>query len=54
MSYTAQIPDIESASISPNPVNMNGKFLISVLVSEITVTLEPYYYYSGDLYAGEV
>ena len=54
MSYQVQVPRIDSASITPNPVDFNAKFLISVTVSEETITLEPYYYYSGDLYAGEV
>lgn len=54
MSYQVQIPRIDSASITPNPVDFNAKFLLSVAVSEETITLEPYYYYSGDLYAGEV
>ena len=54
MSYQVQIPRIDSATISPNPVDFNTKFLLSVSVSGETITLEPYYYYSGDLYAGEV
>lgn len=54
MSYQVQIPRIDSASITPNPVDFNAKFLLSLSVSEETITLEPYYYYSGDLYAGEV
>lgn len=54
MSYQIQISKIDAAAITPNPADMNTKFLLSVSVSEQTVTLEPYYYYSGDLYAGEV
>ena len=54
MSYTAQIPVITAASATPNPVNTNGAVLLSVTVIEQTVTLEPYYYYSGDLNSGEV
>lgn len=54
MSYQIQVPRIDSASILPNPVSMNTKFLLSVLVVEETITLEPYYYYSGDIYSGEV
>lgn len=54
MSYQVQVPRIDSVSITPNPVDFNAKFLLSVSVSEETITLEPYYYYSGDLYAGEV
>ena len=54
MSYTAQIPRVDSAVITQNPVDFNTKFVLSVSVSEETVTLEPYYYYSGEIYAGEV
>ena len=54
MSYTAQIPRVDSATITPNPVDFNTQFMISVSVIEETVTLEPYYYYSGEIYAGEV
>ena len=54
MNYQVQIPRVESATISPNPVDFNTKFLLSVAVSEETITLEPYYYYCGDRYAGEV
>ena len=53
MRYQIQVPRIDSASIYPSPVNFNTKFLLSVTVSEETITLEPYFYYSGDLYSGE-
>lgn len=54
MSYTAQVPRVSSASITPSPVDFNTKFLLSVSVVEDTITLEPYFYYSGEIYAGEV
>lgn len=54
MSYQVQIPQVAEASAIPNPVDFNSSFILSVLVTEQTITLEPYYYYSGDLYAGEV
>lgn len=54
MSYEIEIPQVESARLSPNPVDFNTKFLISVEVIEKTITLEPQYYYSGEIYAGEV
>lgn len=52
--YPFIIPRVDSAVITPNPVDFNAKFVLSVSVSEETVTLEPYYYYSGEIYAGEV
>lgn len=54
MSYSVQFPHVESAIIDPNPVEFNTTFLISVEVIEETIILEPYSYYSGELYAGEV
>lgn len=54
MSYKVQVPRVLSSTISPNPVDFNTKFLLSVSVVEETITLEHYFYYSGDLYAGEV
>ena len=54
MRYQIQVPRIDAAVITPNPVDFNTQFLISVTVSEVTVTLEPQYFYSGEIYAGEV
>lgn len=54
MDYEVQIPKVESAVISPNPVYFNSSFTISVSIEEETIALEPYYYYSGDIYSGEV
>lgn len=54
MSYEVQIPSIKDAEITPIPATINQKFLLSVMVVEETITLEPYYYYSGEVYSGEV
>lgn len=54
MSYQIQIPQVEAAEIVPNPAEMNTRVLLSVTVSEVTLTLEPYSYYSGELFSGEV
>lgn len=53
MSYTAQIPRVDSAVIHPNPVDMNTPFLLSVSVIEETITLEPAYFYAGEINSGE-
>lgn len=53
-SYPVLLPKITAAAFSPNPANINSKTVLTVTVTEETVYLEPYYYYSGDLYAGEV
>lgn len=52
--YTAQIPVIESASFTPNPAAMNTTTLLSVYITEETVTLEPVWAYSDEIYCGEV
>ena len=54
MRYQIQVPRIDAAVITPNHVDFNTQFLTSVTVSEETVTLEPQYFYSGEIYAGEV
>jgi hypothetical protein len=52
--YQVLIPDISAASFSINPVSINGKTVLSVTVIERTITVEPDFYYSGDIYSGEV
>ena len=51
--YTAQIPKISDATINPNPVSMNGKVLLSVLVTDETVILYPEVFRSNEIYSGE-
>lgn len=51
--YTAQIPKITGAIITQNPVSMNGRAVLSVLVSDETVILYPEILYSGEIYSGE-
>lgn len=48
------IPQILAALITPNPATINQKITITVTVSEIEKFLEPTYFYSGEIYAGEV
>lgn len=48
------IPQILAALITPNPAEINQKITITVTVSEIEKNLEPTYFYSGEIYAGEV
>lgn len=52
--FVVKIFEITSAVFAPNPVNINSTTKLSVKVTETVKILEPYYYYSGDLYAGEV
>lgn len=52
--FVVKIFEIASAVFTPNPVNINSTTKLSVNVTETVKILEPYYYYSGDLYAGEV
>lgn len=53
MSYTLVVPQVDTVSIVPNPVNANTSFLIAIAVSEIEQILEPILIYSGTFYAGE-
>ena len=52
--YVVQIIEISGAVLTPNPADINSKVSLAVSVSETIKVLEPYYYHSGDLYAGEV
>lgn len=54
MSMTIQVPVVTAAEIVTNPVPINTKFTLTVIVTEAIAVLEPYYYYVGDIYAGEV
>lgn len=40
MSYTLLVPNIDSVSITPNPVNANTSYLIAIAVSEIEQIFE--------------
>lgn len=52
--YSILIPVITSSVFSVNPVDMNRKTVLSVTVIEKTVVLEPDFFYSGEIYSGEV
>lgn len=52
--YSILIPEITSASFSLNPADMNSKTVLSVIVIEKTMILEPEFFYSGEIYSGEV
>jgi hypothetical protein len=46
-------PQINSVTITPNPVNANTAFFIAISVSEVEVVLEPILIYSGTFACGE-
>ena len=52
--YEFLVPNIVSAKFSVNPVGINTKTVLSVVVTEKTVILEPEIYYSGEFYSDEV
>ena len=51
--YVIFVPQIDSAAITPNPVEANASLKISIVVSEIQKVLYPEWYYSGEIYSGE-
>ena len=53
MSYTLLVPQIDTVTITPNPVNQNTAFLLAISVSETEEILEPILIYSGTFYSGE-
>lgn len=52
--YAQIMPSVDSASISPNPAHINQYITISVSVSEDLILLDPVWFYSGQIYSGEV
>lgn len=54
MSVSVSVPVVAGVSLTPNPAAQSAALTIRVTVTEETRELQPYYYYSGDLYAGEV
>ena len=45
---------ISSPTFSVNPVRINTQTILSVIVREVTVTVEPEIYYANEFRAGEV
>jgi hypothetical protein len=52
-SYSVSIPKITAASFSKNPCLINEKIVLTVTVTEQTVSLEATTIYAGEIYAGE-
>lgn len=52
--FIVEIPKIDSASFSANPTYINNSIILTVAVSTETKILEPTYFYSDEVYAGEV
>jgi len=53
-SYVFSLPSISSATLSPNPVNINSSLSITVVATDSTVTLYAEDKYSGEFYGGEI
>lgn len=47
-------PFFQSASFSVNPVDMNQSTVLAVKVTDEFIILEPDFFYSGEIYSGEV
>ncbi len=52
--YIVLVPSINSATASPNPVNINSQFTLTISISEIEKILEPVKWFSGEVFSGEV
>ena len=52
-SYSVSIPRITAASFSANPCSINEKIVLTVTVTEQSVSLEATTIYAGEIYAGE-
>ena len=52
--YTTTMPQIVSAVFSINPASINQNVVLTVVVTETTIVLEPEKRFSGEFYLGEV
>ena len=52
--YVIYRPEIRSAVLTPNPAGINTSVRVSVSAEDVRVVLEPVWFYSGELYSGEV
>ena len=53
-SFTVNIPRITAASFSANPCSINEKIVLTVTVTEQSVSLEATTIYPGEIYAGDM
>ena len=56
MSVSVLVPVVQSASMSPNPANINNSVSLTVSVAEQIIVLDEIYPYCGqvNIYCGEV
>lgn len=52
--YAILQPVIKSAVFSVNPVGINNKTILTIEVEDKVIVLQPYFYYSNDIFSGEV
>ncbi|WP_438312210.1 hypothetical protein [Sporosarcina sp. FA9] len=53
ISYRIKTPSVESISLTPNPVNQNAAFIVSVVAAEIEIFLPPKFVYCGTFSSGQ-
>lgn len=54
MSYVVTIPEIVAAEFAPSIAMINSVVKVSVTITERQIELEPFYYYAGEVFSGEV
>lgn len=52
--FIKTVPQIIYANFSPNPSNINTKTTLSVNINEEKIIAAPWFFYSNDIYCGEV
>lgn len=52
--FTITLVEVTDAKFSINPCSARQSTVLSVTTAETVKVLQPQYYYSGDLYSGEV
>lgn len=53
ISYRIKTPSVENVSLTPNPVNQNSSFLVSVIAAEIEIFIPPKFTFCGTFSCGQ-
>lgn len=52
VSYRIKTPSVDNVSLTPNPVNQNTAFIVSIVAAEIEMFIPPKFIYCGTFSSG--
>ena len=50
---TILVPSVTAFELAPNPADFNAALAVRLTVTEVSVTLEPIWFFCGEIYSGE-